>query len=175
MPTNLISGISYWAKVHKPVPDKFNSEGIYSIDVALDSKAETQLKKLGLGGKIKNKEDDRGNFIQIKRKVRKKDGSMNTPVRVVDAQKNPIPETTLIGNGSKVNVLFDTYEYDRGQGKETGSALKAVQVIDLVSYKEELGDLPKVKGGFEAPADDKPQQTNGQAVNKDGLDDELPF
>ena len=71
MPTNLISGISYWAKVHKPVPDKFNSEGIYSIDVALDSKAETQLKKLGLGGKIKNKEDDRGNFIQIKRKVRK--------------------------------------------------------------------------------------------------------
>ena len=100
---------------------------------------------------------------------------MNTPVRVVDAQKNPIPETTLIGNGSKVNVLFDTYDYDVAGNKGVGSALKAVQVIDLVSYKEELGDLPKVKGGFESPADDKPQQTNGQAVNKDGLDDELPF
>jgi|TARA_R100000152_G_C6733685_1_gene158087 hypothetical protein len=175
MPTNLISGISYWAKVHKPAVDDYNPDGIYSIDVAVDSKTEAQLKKLGLGKRIKNKEDDRGNFIQIKRKVKKRDGSMNTPVRVVDAQKNPIPETTLIGNGSKVNVLFDTYDYDVAGNKGVGSALKAVQVIDLVSYKEELGDLPKVKGGFESPADDKPQQTNGQAVNKDGLDDELPF
>ena len=51
----MISGISYWAKVHKPAVDDYNPDGIYSIDVAVDSKTEAQLKKLGLGKRIKNK------------------------------------------------------------------------------------------------------------------------
>ena len=51
----MISGISYWAKVHKPAVDDYNPDGIYSIDVAVDSKTEAQLKKLGLGKRIKIK------------------------------------------------------------------------------------------------------------------------
>ena len=102
MPTNLISGISYWAKVHKPVPDKFNSEGIYSIDVALDSKAETQIKKLGLsiqyGGRVSNLGD----------KVNKSK-AINVFLKMVKSKiKNPIKTIGVGDNHNDINMLKNT-------------------------------------------------------------------
>ena len=162
----MISGIAHWAKVHKPAIDQFNPDGIYSIDVAIDSKTKKTLNSLGLAPRVKNDEDDRGDYIKIKRNHKKKDGPTNTSVRVVDSTKNPIPDTVLIGNGSKVNVLFDVYDWTYGGKKGVGASLKAVQVIDLVEYKKDTDDLPNVDGGF------KTTSTKGAT---DELDDELPF
>ena len=165
----VISGTAYWAKVHQPHYDQYNEQGIFSIDVTVDAKTKKQLQDLGLGPRIKTKDDERGEFITIKRKYTRKDGTKNSSPRVVDSKKTPISPDVLIGNGSLVNVAFDTYDYNVGGNKGVGSSLKAVQVTKLVEYSpsENLDEFGE-ESGYQAP-------TNG-ASNKDGLeDDKLPF
>ena len=165
----VISGTAYWAKVHQPHYDQYNEKGIFSIDVTVDAKTKKQLQDLGLSPRIKNKDDERGEFITIKRKYTRKDGTKNSSPRVVDSKKTPISPDVLIGNGSLVNVAFDTYDYNVGGNKGVGASLKAVQVTKLVQYSpsENLDEFAE-ESGYQAP-------TNG-ASNKDELqDDKLPF
>lgn len=165
----VISGTAYWAKVHQPHFDQYNEQGIFSIDVTVDAKTKKQLQDLGLGPRIKNKGDERNDFVTIKRKYTRKDGTKNSAPRVVDSKKTPISPDVLIGNGSKVNVAFDTYDYNVGGNQGVGSSLKAVQVTKLVEYSpsENLDEFGE-ESGYQAP-------TNG-ASKKDGLeDDTLPF
>ena len=64
----VISGKAYWASVTNP-NTTFDADGVWTIDVGnLDKKAIAQLKDEGLT--IKNKGDDRGDFVSIKRIVR---------------------------------------------------------------------------------------------------------
>ncbi len=84
-------------------------------------------------------------------------------------KKHQFSPDVLIGNGSLVNVAFDTYDYNVGGNKGVGSSLKAVQVTKLVEYSpsENLDEFGE-ESGYQAP-------TNG-ASNKDELqDDKLPF
>jgi len=165
----VISGTAYWAKVHQPHYDQYNEKGIFSIDVTVDAKTKKQLQDLGLGPRIKTKDDERGEFITIKRKYTRRDGTKNSAPRVVDSKRAPVSPDILIGNGSLVNVAFDTYDYDMKGNKGVGASLKAVQVTKLVEYSpsENLDEFSE-ESGYQAP-------TNG-ASNKDGLeDDKLPF
>ena len=165
----VISGTAYWAKVHQPHYDQYNEQGIFSIDVTVDTKTKKQLQDLGLGPRIKNKGDERNDFVTIKRKYTRKDGTKNSAPRVVDSKKTPISPDVLIGNGSQINVAFDTYDYNVGGNQGVGSSLKAVQVTKLVEYSpsENLDEFGE-ESGYQAP-------TNG-ASKKDGLeDDTLPF
>ena len=118
-----ISGTAYWAKVHQPHFDQYNEQGIFSIDVTVDAKTKKQLQDLGLGPRIKNKGDEGNDFITIKRKYTRKDGTKNLAPRVVDSKRTPISSDILIGNGSLVNVAFDTYDYDIKGNKGVGSSL----------------------------------------------------
>jgi len=131
----VISGTAYWAKVHQPHYDQYNEQGIFSIDVTVDTKTKKQLQDLGLGPRIKNKGDERGDFVTIKRKAKRKDGSANKAPDVMDGMKRPL-EGTLIGNGSAVNVLYKTYEWVHKPTGNTGVSadLQAIQVVDLVPY-----------------------------------------
>ena len=147
---SVISGKAYWASV--TVPNKtFDADGVWTIDVGnLDKKSIEQLKAEGLT--LKNKGDDRGDFVTIKRKVRRKDGQMNRAPELVDAQKRVMP-STLIGNGSDVNVLYTTYDWEFKGRKGTSADLKSVQVANLVPYKNaEEGDDPfdVVPNGYSA-------------------------
>ena len=165
----VISGTAYWAKVHQPHYDQYNEKGIFSIDVTVDAKTKKQLQDLGLSPRIKTKDDERGEFITIKRKYTRRDGTKNSAPRVVDSKRAPVSPDILIGNGSLVNVAFDTYDYDMKGNKGVGASLKAVQVTKLVEYSpsENLDEFSE-ESGYQAP-------TNG-ASNKDGLeDDKLPF
>ena len=163
-----ISGTAYWAKVHQPHFDQYNEQGIFSIDVTVDAKTKKQLQALGLGPRIKNKGDERNDFITIKRKYTRKDGTKNSAPRVVDSKKTPISPDDLIGNGSKVNVAFDTYDYNVGGNQGVGSSLKAVQVIKLIEYSpsENLDEFSE-ESGYQA-------KTNGASKNE-LEDDKLPF
>ena len=163
-----ISGTAYWAKVHQPHFDQYNEQGIFSIDVTVDAKTKKQLQDLGLGPRIKNKGDERNDFITIKRKYTRKDGTKNSAPRVVDSKKTPISPDDLIGNGSKVNVAFDTYDYNVGGNQGVGSSLKAVQVIKLIEYSpsENLDEFSE-ESGYQA-------KTNGASKNE-LEDDKLPF
>lgn len=164
----VISGTAYWAKVHQPHFDQYNEQGIFSIDVTVDAKTKKQLQDLGLGPRIKNKGDERNDFVTIKRKYTRKDGTKNSAPRVVDSKRTPVSPDILIGNGSLVNVAFDTYDYDIKGNKGVGSSLKAVQVTKLVEYSpsENLDEFSE-ESGYQTP-------TNGASKNE-LEDDKLPF
>ena len=144
--SKVISGTSYWASVITP-NTKFDADGVWTIDVGnLDDLNKKKAQKDGLT--IKNKGDEKEDFVTFKRKVRNAKGSLNRQPNVVDANKRLITDT-MIGNGSKVNVLYEPFEWNFG-GKTGGSAdLRAVQVTDLVPYSTEEDDaFDVVPDGF---------------------------
>ena len=142
----VISGTAYWAAITNP-NTTFDSDGIWSIDVAnLDKKNLEMVKKDGLA--IKNKGDDREDFVTVKRRVRRKDGSLNRAPDLVDGQKRTMTNT-LIGNGSKVNVHYTTYEWEFKGRAGVSADLRAVQVVDLIPYNTEADEaFDVVDGGF---------------------------
>jgi len=143
---SVISGTAYWAAITNP-NTTFDSDGVWSVDVAdLDKKALDSIKKDGLS--VKNKGDERGDFITIKRKVRRKDGSLNRAPDLVDGQKRTMTNT-LIGNGSKVNVHYTTYEWEFKGRPGVSADLRAVQVTELIPYNTEADEaFDVVDGGF---------------------------
>ena len=143
---SVISGTAYWAAITNP-NTTFDSDGVWSVDVAnLDKQSLDLIKKDGLS--IKNKGDARGDFITIKRKVRRKDGSLNRAPDLVDGQKRTMTNT-LIGNGSKVNVHYTTYEWEFKGRPGVSADLRAVQVTELIPYNTEADEaFDVVDGGF---------------------------
>ena len=128
---SVLKGSAYWASIVSP-NTTFDSDGVWSVDVGnLDKKNLEIAKDDGL--EIKNKGDDRGDFVTVKRKVRRKDGGMNTAPEVVDAQKRNMIGT-LIGNGSEVNVLYSTYEWEFKGRSGVSADLRAIQVTNLIPY-----------------------------------------
>ena len=115
----VINGKAYWASVVSP-NTTFDSDGVYTLDLSLDSK---------------NKKIAESDGLKIKNKAKRKDGSLNKAPDVIDNMKRPL-EGTLIGNGSAVNVLYKTYEWVHKPTGNTGVSadLQAVQVVDLVPY-----------------------------------------
>jgi len=75
--------------------------------------------------------------LKLKAKVRKRDGTTyeQKPV-VLDAKKQPVDPSVMIGNGSTVKVAFEPIPYYMPSTKTVGVSLrlKAVQVVDLVEY-----------------------------------------
>tara|TARA_R100000750_G_scaffold50450_3_gene35333 strand:- start:1176 stop:1652 length:477 start_codon:yes stop_codon:yes gene_type:complete len=143
---SVISGTAYWAAITNP-NTTFDSDGVWTVDVAnLDKKNLAVVKKDGLT--VKNKGDDRGDFVTVKRKVRRKDGSLNRAPDLVDGQKRTMTNT-LIGNGSKVNVHYTTYEWEFKGRSGVSADLRAIQVTDLIPYNTEADEaFDVVDGGF---------------------------
>jgi hypothetical protein len=144
--SKVISGTSYWASVISP-NTKFDADGVWTIDVGnLDDLNKKKAQKDGLT--IKNKGDEKGDFVTFKRKVRNNKGNLNRQPNVVDANKRLITET-MIGNGSKVNVLYEPFEWNFGGKTGVSADLRAVQVTELVPYTTEEDDaFDVVPDGF---------------------------
>jgi hypothetical protein len=71
-----------------------------------------------------------------KEKLLGADGTKNPMPRLVDSAKNPID--VLVGNGSKVKVLYKAFDWTFAGKSGTSLDLQAVQVLDLVPYGEDL-------------------------------------
>jgi len=134
----IITGKCYWAKVQAP---DTAYEPQWSIDICVDDNNREAILKDGLT--IKNKGDERGDFIQIRQKVSRRDGTENNPPIILDAQKNPM--TKLIGNGSIVNVQYTPFEWSMNGKSGVSPLLKKVQVVNLVPYGE---DFDVIEGGY---------------------------
>ena len=129
--------MAYWASVITP-NTKFDADGVWTIDVGnLDDLNKKKAQKDGLT--IKNKGDEKEDFVTFKRKVRNAKGNLNRQPNVVDANKRLITET-MIGNGSKVNVLYEPFEWNFGGKTGVSADLRAVQVTELVPYTTEEDD-----------------------------------
>jgi len=144
--SKVISGTAYWASVITP-NTKFDADGVWTIDVGnLDDLNKKKAQKDGLT--IKNKGDEKEDFVTFKRKVRNAKGSLNRQPNVVDANKRLITET-MVGNGSKVNVLYEPFEWNFGGKTGVSADLRAVQVTELVPYSTEEDDaFDVVPDGF---------------------------
>jgi hypothetical protein len=142
---SVINGKAYWAAVASP-NTTFDPDGMWTVDVCnLDEKNVKLAKKDGIS--IKNKGDDRGDFVTIKRKVRRKDGGMNRAPELMDAQKRTL-SNVMIGNGSVVNVLYNTYDWEYRGRQGTSADLRSVQVVDLIPYNSDSDEAFDVVEGY---------------------------
>lgn len=150
----VVTGIASWASVQAP---NTTYEPVYTIDLEVsDADAEVLRSQ-----DITVKTEDGKNMVKFKRKQFREGGNENPKPNVVDADNMPFDK--LIGNGSKVNVQYRTYEWSWGGKQGTGADLVGVQVIDHVAY-----------GGSEfapvAEPNDQPVETSNNNYKGD-----LPF
>ena len=126
----LISDVELnWARLAKPV-NPFGTEQ-FELQIATEDKAKAEELK---ANHFNVKEKDGKFVVSLKRKAMKADGSSNGEVRVVDANKTPMENKGIIGNGSRGNVIVFQYPYDAMGRKGVASSLTAVQVTKLEEY-----------------------------------------
>ena len=65
----------------------------------------------------------------------RRDGSLSEGPRIVNAKKQPW-DGAAIGNGSKLVVAFDIYDWDGENGCGMTFQPRAVQVVDFVAYEQ---------------------------------------
>jgi hypothetical protein len=65
----------------------------------------------------------------------RRDGSLSEGPRIVDAKKQPW-DGAAIGNGSKVVVAFDIYDWDGENGCGMTFQPRAIQVVEFVPYEQ---------------------------------------
>jgi hypothetical protein len=75
-----LSGKCHYASITEP-NTKFDP--VWSIQLEVDKENRKLIEKAGLP--INNKEDERGDFVTIKRKVMRKDGSQRSAPRITDS------------------------------------------------------------------------------------------
>ena len=137
-----ISGKCHYASIIEP-NTKFDP--VWSIQVEVDEDNRSVIEGAGLP--INNKDDDRGDFVTIKRKVLRADGSQRAAPFVKDSQNNPW-NGKLIANGSIVNVKAVPYEWNYAGKSGVSADLAAVQVVDFIEYTREDQDFESVEGGY---------------------------
>lgn len=133
----IIEGTAYWASLTRP-NEKF--EPMWRIDLAVDDATAEDIRSQGISvGETVIDEQTISNIVRFKRKVSKANGDKNSQPTLVDAGKQPLDK--IVGNGSKVKVMYRPYEWNFKGKKGTGLDLQAVQVMDLIEYlpKEEFG------------------------------------
>ena len=138
MPT--VEGKAYWASVTRP---NTTFDPVYQIDLAVDDKTAEEFKGKG----VSVKQDERGSVVKFKRKVARADGTKNPMPRLVDSAKHPID--VLVGNGSKVKVLYKPFDWTFAGKSGTSLDLQAVQVLTSCHMVKTLmsqmaGSLQKV-------------------------------
>jgi hypothetical protein len=146
-----------WAHVHTAKDNsRFNGAPTYQVDLVLDSdeqvaKLEGLLEANNISLEVLNpntgkmqpriKTDAEGTrFLTLKRNATNAEGK-DVSINVTDATGNAIPESILIGNGSKAIVHFFTYPM-KGKAGNT-LRLSGLQVLDLVQAERKGGFKPK--------------------------------
>ena len=120
-----LNAITYWACLQT----KNELSGKFQVDLSgLSDAAVTALESNGLT--IKNKGDDRGNFITVK--------SVN-PIKAYDTIGEEIG--ALVGNGSVAKAVVGFYDWQFQQKVGRSPSLLKMIVTDLSVY-DPVGDAP---------------------------------
>jgi len=140
MPEGYLTGTLFFGSLHYP-NNKFR-ELKYVLQLGLEGEELEKAKKMNLSIKAPSKHVDMPH-VEIKRRVK---SEATKPPRVIDINNNDIPNTVLVGNGSKVKVKFGMYDNTKGKN---GAYLDTVKVLDLVEYtprSEDANDFYTVDG-----------------------------
>ena len=146
-----ITGKCHYASITEP-NTKFDP--VWSIQVEVTDDNREVVEKSGL--KVANKGDERGDFVTIKRKVHRKDGTERTAPLVMDSQNNRWNNDKKIANGSTVNVKAIPYEWDYAGKSGISADLAAVQIVDFIEYSGNQQDFAPVDGGYVQEAEAVP-------------------
>ena len=172
--THVIRGTLNWAKVlGAPIMNDYAKERQWSVDVTPDATGLAELKRLKLQSKIKNKKDDRKDFISFRQGEFTKAGKPNDPITITDAAGNPWPENKKIGNGTIADVKFSYTDF----GSTKGSYIKAIRVLKHIPYvSQEFAPLSEDDEFFAGDREEMEPTTGTEqnAVDPE-LDDEVPF
>jgi|TARA_R110000851_G_scaffold203008_2_gene354864 hypothetical protein len=126
----IIEGTAYWASLTRP-NSKF--EPMWRVDLSVSDEVAEDFKSKGISvGQTVVDEQTINNIVRFKRKVSKANGDKNQPPTLVDASKQPLDK--IVGNGSKVKVMYRSYDWNFKGKKGVGLDLQAVQVSDLIEY-----------------------------------------
>jgi len=143
-----VEGTAYWASLSRP-NEKF--EPMWRIDLALDDDTAAQFAKEGFTlGETTIDGETIKNIIKFKRKVSKNNGDKNQPPMVVDGAKKPLDK--IVGNGSKVVVMYKSYDWNYKGKTGKGLDLQAVQVKELVEYtpREDFDVIESAEGNADS-------------------------
>jgi len=151
----IVSGKVYWASVQAP---NTTYEPEWGLDMLVDDNNRKAFEADGVD--IKNKGDERGDFVHIRQKVSRRDGTQNDAPVVMDGQKKPFKE--LVGNGSIANVQYTPFEWSMNGKSGVSPILKRVQIVEHVPYAGGNAEDFDVIGTASAPI----QET---------VSDEVPF
>jgi hypothetical protein len=166
----VINGIAYWASIQKP-NTKFEPKWCIDVVVSKDEaeKFSDLCKSLKETGKETlpkiTKDEEKGGFvIRFEQKVARADGSSNNPPRIINADGEPF--TDLVGNGSKVDVLYSLYKAEYKGKTWIKPGLRGVKILDLVKFSgaTEEEDFYKSSGSSKV-----------QSKTDDDFDDEVDF
>ena len=182
-------GKTSFAKVlGDPLPNKFGDDRNWTVDLVISPEAVKEAKALGIGDKVKRKEEylDGQPFLSFKHPELRKSGEANKPIKVVDIAGRDWDQSKLIGNGSDVDVKFAVVDF--GKGKKKGMYIRSIRVLKLVEYggKSEFAEIDEDDEFFEeaqaaAALDADRRQREDAAFKKDfnlsddDLDDESPL
>jgi|TARA_R100000152_G_C6711853_1_gene139346 hypothetical protein len=136
-----ITGKCHYACITEP-NTKFDP--VWSIQVEVNDSNRDIIEGAGLP--ITDKGDDRGEFVTIKRKVMRKDGTERKAPIVKDSQNN-LWDGKKIANGSVVNVKAIPFDWDYAGKTGISADLAAVQVVDFIEWTGNE-DFDVVEGGY---------------------------
>ena len=126
----ILEGTAYWASITTP---NTTFEPVYTVNLVVDDETANEFASRG----HKVKQMDEGPAVIIKRKVNGPNGMVRPAPRLMNAEKQEV--TTAVGNGSKIKVQYNEYSGEGKFGPYTGLDLQAVQVVDLIPYKNADG------------------------------------
>jgi hypothetical protein len=104
--------------------------GKYQVDICnLSDKAVEALEELGL--QVRNKGDEKGNFITVK---------SSNPIKVFFDRDIDEASPDMVGNGSKAKAAISFYDWSFRGKKGRSPSLKKLVVTDLQVYEGGNGD-----------------------------------
>jgi hypothetical protein len=137
---HFFDGEARWARVRSP-----NQFGNYSVDLIVDKETKKAIKATGMKGNAKDTPDTDEPFFTFRRKaeLKKRNGEVVDMGPPEVKLKDGSDFEGLIGNGSKVTVKVEIYDYDSPEfGKGKGCRLVGIRVNELVEYNPENTEAP---------------------------------
>ena len=122
-----------WCKVGENAGTKYGSEEKeWSVDCNCSDKQSSDWVKAKHATKERTNDDGK-KFIKLTKNCIKRDGNPAVAIKVIDKHGNDV-DPLIVGNGSKANAQYTTFEWDMAGRSGVKAILTALQITDLVEY-----------------------------------------